>query len=447
MPSERIRVKLGDVIRIKHGFAFKGEHFVSEATPHVLVTPGNFAIGGGFQEAKPKFYRGPVPPEYVLQPGDLIVTMTDLSRTADTLGYGAVIPKDDRRTYLHNQRIGLVEVTQPNKVSKRWLHYLMRTQMYRSWVIGSASGSTVKHTSPSRICDYEFDLPGVHEQQEVADTLDTLEARIDLLRQTNATLESIAQALFKSWFIDFDPVRAKAEGREPEGMDAATAALFPAEFDESALGAIPKGWKVGCIGDLADVIDCLHSKKPDLLGEGRPYLQLNNIRDDGLLDAAELAYVSDADYAKWTSRIEVREGDCVITNVGRVGAVAQIPPSLLAAMGRNMTAIRLRSDHPYPTVLVELLLSPSMRAEIERRTDVGTILNALNVRSIPGLQFVLAPGDVLREAESALRPLRASMESNIERASNLARLRDTLLPRLISGKLRLPEAQKEIATI
>jgi len=316
--------------------------------------------------------------------------------------------------------------------------------MRKSELRTRASGSAQPILNKSAFGATEIELPSPRAQAAIVEVLGGLDDRIDLLRQTNTTLEAIAQALFKSWFIDFDPVRAKAEGREPEGMDAATAALFPAELEESALGLIPKGWTPGCIGDLADVIDCLHSKKPELVGEGRPYLQLNNIRNDGLLDASQLAFVCDADYTKWTSRIEVREGDCVITNVGRVGAVAQIPSGLLAAMGRNMTAIRLRSSKPFPTVLIELLLSSTMRAEIERRTDVGTILNALNVRSIPGLRFVLAPDDVLRAAECLLRPLRASMESNLERAAHLARVRDTLLPRLISGKLRVPDARTAV---
>jgi type I restriction enzyme S subunit len=301
-------------------------------------------------------------------------------------------------------------------------------------------GTLIPHFKKGDFDKLLLPIPPRSEQVAIGDLYFDISARIDLLARTNSTLESIAQALFKSWFIDFDPVRAKAEGREPEGMDAATAALFPDEFEKSALGLIPKGWKVGSVGDIAEVIDCLHSKKPTLQLEGKPYLQLNNIRDDGLLDVSSLAFISESDYVKWTARIEVREGDCVITNVGRVGAVSQVPPGLAAAMGRNMTAIRLRPAYSYPSVLIELLLSPSMRSEIDRRTDIGTILNALNVRSIPLLQFVLASHPVLRCAESVLRPIRAAMESNIDRASNLARIRDALLPRLIAGKLRLPEA-------
>ena len=98
---------LGSYIRVKHGFAFKGEYFIEDETPDVLVTPGNFAIGGGFRADKPKYYAGPVPNDYILQEGDLVVTMTDLSKAGDTLGYPALVPRMLGRRYLHNQRIGL----------------------------------------------------------------------------------------------------------------------------------------------------------------------------------------------------------------------------------------------------------------------------------------------------------------------------------------------------
>ena len=249
------------------------------------------------------------------------------------------------------------------------------------------------------------------------------------------------QALFKSWFVDFDPVHAKQQGLAPEGMDEATAALFPDSFEESELGLVPKGWRVGVLRDIANVIDCLHAKKPEIIIIGSPFLQLNNIRDDGLLDVSNLACISVTDYKKWISRIEVKSGDCVITNVGRVGAVSQIPSGFKAAMGRNMTAIRLRPEWPYPTYLIELLQSDWMMTEIENKTDTGTILNALNVKSIPSLRCVIAPHQIMRVFELISRPLRAAMEEKIDRTQTLSTLRDTLLPRLISGQLRLPEAK------
>lgn len=320
-------------------------------------------------------------------------------------------------------------------------YWTLRTPQYRAFCRDYATGTTNLGLAREDFLGFRLPVPS-HETLSLVELLEALETRIDLLSQTIVTLEAIAQALFKSWFVDFDPVRAKAEGRKPEGMDAATAALFPSEFEDSELGPIPKGWWISSLGGDAEIVDCLHSKKPDLLEEGFPYLQLNCIRRDGLLETSEAACISEADYTKWTSRIEAQAGDCVITNVGRVGAVAQIPQGFKAAIGRNMTAIRRRAGFP-PTFLLELLISDAMRREIELRTDAGTILSALNVKSIPQLRFTRAPNELLSRYEAVARPLREAMESNLTRATTLGTLRDTLLPRLISGKLRLPEAERE----
>ena len=344
-----------------------------------------------------------------------------------------------------------------------FLYYAITTSKFKNIHSNYNAGSVQGYTNIPTIKKLKLPLPPLNEQKKIAALLTSLDDRITLLREANTTLESIAQALFKSWFVDFDPVRAKMEGREPEGavqggtsdaggrmpgvtLDADTAALFPDSFEESELGLVPKGWRVANIGKIANIIDCLHAKKPALFDEGRPFLQLNNIRDDALLDISELAYISDSEYKKWTSRIEVANGDCVITNVGRVGAVAQIPNGFKAAMGRNMTAIRLLPEWPYPTYLVELLQSPWMKAEIATKMDFGTILNALNVKNIPLLRCVLAPHNLLQAFEDVARPLRYSMEENIGRIHTLSNLRDTLLPRLISGQLRLPEAEDLLET-
>ena len=326
-------------------------------------------------------------------------------------------------------------------ISPDWIALCLRSPLSQH-LLGSRANTTVQTTINLKdLRALPIPLPPEDERQTISEFVSAFEDRIALLRETNATLEAIAQALFKSWFVDFDPVRAKMEGRAPQGMDEATAALFPDGFEESALGLVPMGWRVGTVGEISQVIDCLHAKKPELLAVGRPFLQLSNIRDDALLDLSKLAFISQSDYIKWISRIEVQGGDCVITNVGRVGAVAQIPAGFRAAMGRNMSAIKLRSDWPYPTYMVELLQSSGMRTEIQQRTDVGTILDALNVRNIPVLRCVLAGKEVLTKFEVICRPLRAAMEANLQRENLLANVRDTLLPRLISGQLRLPEAE------
>lgn len=179
--------KLGDYISIKHGFAFKGEGIISEDNGVVLVTPGNFAIGGGFQENKCKYYRGEFPIEYVLSPGDLVVTMTDLSREIDTLGYSALIPRSSKKTYLHNQRIGLVTINS-DELDKHYLYWFMRTHNYQRTIAGGSSGTAIHHTSPSRICDVEVTFPDLENQKRIAGILDDLEEKIKANEDINDNL-------------------------------------------------------------------------------------------------------------------------------------------------------------------------------------------------------------------------------------------------------------------
>jgi len=191
------------------------------------------------------------------------------------------------------------------------------------------------------------------------------------------------------------------------------------------------------VGFVADVIDCLHSKKPERIDAGMPLLQLANIRDDGLIDMGDTYFIDGADYRKWVSRIEASPGDCVITNVGRVGAVAQMPAGQKAALGRNMTGVRCKPSFPFPTFLIECLLSQAMKDEIALKMDTGTILDALNVRNIPRLRFVRATRDVAHAFERVARPIRARMEMLLMESRSIAATRDALLPKLISGELRV----------
>lgn len=434
MPCEGVRMKLNELIRIKHGFAFKGEHFVDEPTAHVLVTPGNFAIGGGFQDAKPKFYRGPVPDEYVLKPGDLVVTMTDLSRGADTLGFAAVVPKGDGRIYLHNQRIGLVEVLQPKLLSKGWLHYLMRTSEYRSWVVGSASGSTVKHTSPSRICDFDIQLPDIRVQEEVAAVLDSLEARIALHRRSNVTLAFIAQAVFKSWFIDFEPVRAKAEGREPAGVEPATAALFPDRFNNSPLGSLPAGWRFGNLGEVCT--NPREQAKPGVMPADTPYIGLDHMpRRSIALDSAGTADGL-ASGKFWFERNDVLFGK-LRPYFHKVG--------LAPFRGVCSTDILvLRPTEPKWLGFVAMHASSDELISYTTQLSNGARMPRTSWHDVAAFKVAIPSDDIANAFNDLVSPLFQRIYANIATAKLLAELRDTLLPRLISGKLRLPGCQEEL---
>jgi len=172
--------RLETQIDIKHGYAFKGLYFREEPTDNILLTPGNFAIGGGFKSDKLKYYNGPVPEDFVLGAGDLIVTMTDLSKLGDTLGYPAIIPPLIGSRYLHNQRLGKIIFRSGATIGKFILFQVLCSESYRNYILGSASGSTVKHTSPGRIKQYEIVLPTkliIKKYEQLANSLqDRIEA-------------------------------------------------------------------------------------------------------------------------------------------------------------------------------------------------------------------------------------------------------------------------------
>ena len=201
--SEWKEYRLGDFLKVKHGYAFKGENIVTEETPNILVTPGNFNIGGGFKSDKFKYYKGDeFPKEYILTSGDIVVTMTDLSKDSDTLGYSAKIPFSTNHNYLHNQRIGLVQFINEN-VCKDFVYWLMRTREYQNYIVGSASGTSIMHTSPSRIEDYRCIIPSsLSEQESIASILTSIDNKINLLHLENETLEALGETLFCQWLIE-----------------------------------------------------------------------------------------------------------------------------------------------------------------------------------------------------------------------------------------------------
>ncbi|MGB3788208.1 MAG: restriction endonuclease subunit S [Phormidesmis sp.] len=185
---------LEDYISVKHGYAFKGKFISKDKSDQVLVTPGNFKIGGGFKMGKTKYYHdSDFPKGYILEKDDLVLTMTDLSKQGDTLGYPALIPARSGLTYLHNQRIG--KVIFDSSLSKYFLYFLMRTAQYQWYILGTASGTSVRHTSPTSICNYSFLMPSKSKMNEfdvvASSSLDKVSRNISAI----ATLEKLRDTL------------------------------------------------------------------------------------------------------------------------------------------------------------------------------------------------------------------------------------------------------------
>lgn len=147
--------ELSELIGVKHGYAYKGEFFSDEPTHDILLTPGNVAVGGGFKGDKLKFYSGPLLEDYIFIKGDMYITMTDLSKAGDTLGFPALVPSIDGLTFHHNQRLGKVEFKSIKQFGAEFIYRCLCSREYRSYIVASATGTTVKHTSPTKILKHK----------------------------------------------------------------------------------------------------------------------------------------------------------------------------------------------------------------------------------------------------------------------------------------------------
>ena len=177
--------KLGEFIRVKHGWAFKGEFFAESGSQSIL-TPGNFYEKGGFKcnDGRERFYTGTYPKEYLMKKGDLIVAMTE--QAAGLLGSTAIVPEDNR--YLHNQRIGLITCNE--KIDKLFAYYLFMTKTVREQIALSSSGTKVKHTSPERIYDVEVTIPSINKQKRIANVLWQIDKKIENNNAINDNLSA-----------------------------------------------------------------------------------------------------------------------------------------------------------------------------------------------------------------------------------------------------------------
>jgi type I restriction enzyme, S subunit len=281
-------------------------------------------------------------------------------------------------------------------------------------LLSVSSGSAQLVLNTNAVAKIKVPVPPPDEAYAIGTLSRHFDDRITLLRETNATLEAIAQALFKSWFVDFDPVRAKLEGRAPQGMDEATAALFPDGFEESALGLVPRGWRVGTLQDLL------------LLQRGFDLPSDQRMPGDYPIIAAS--------GPSGTHNVSMAKAPGVVT--GRSGVLGRVFLELDDYWPLNTTLWVKEFRGATPCYAYELLCLLDLKS-----FNAGSAVPTLNRNHVHGLRYLVPPYACVTAYESIAIQLHERVRLNDEQAQTLATLRDTLLPRLISGQLRLPELE------
>lgn len=316
------------------------------------------------------------------------------------------------------------------KADARFIYYVFSGPDKQTEILDNGIGSSVPGFNLGQLKRHEVLLPSLPEQMAIADFLELLDDRITLLRETNATLEAIAQALFKSWFVDFDPVRAKMEGRAPEGMDEATAALFPDALEESELGRVPKGWQVCALDEIATYLNGLALQKfPPTGVDDLPVIKIAQLRKGDTMGADMAGRNIKPDYV-------IQNGDVLFSWSGSLEV--EIWCGGEGALNQHLFKV---TSAKYPKWFYYLWTRHHLEHFRQVAASKATTMGHIQRAHLSGAKVVVPSASVLESANRVLQPVIDRIITTSLQAQTLATLRDTLLPRLISGQLRLPEAQ------
>ncbi len=351
--------------------------------------------------------------------GDLLY-----SREGTYFGIAAEVPENTRVCL--GQRMVLIRPDK-HRVDFRYLRYWLNSPIMASHIHGFRDGSVAERLNLPTIRGLPVLIPPLAEQKAIAHILGTLDDKIELNRKMNVTLEAMAQTLFKSWFVDFDPVRAKLDGRQPACMDAATADLFPSEFQESELGPIPKGWKLDV---LASAFNLTMGQSPpgttyNESEDGLPFYQGRT--DFGFRFPTRRIYCTDPTrYAK--------PGDTLVSVRAPVGDINMAHE--VCCIGRGIAAV----SHKEGAVSFTYYAMSNLSSEFARYEAEGTVFGSINKQNFEKLTFVNPSINVVKSYEKQARVIDGQI-SNLERQiRTLADLRDTLLPKLLSGEISVKHA-------
>ena len=411
------RSRLGDLLEIKHGYAFKGEFFSGEGE-FVLLTPGNFREEGGLKlkGEKEKYYTGEIPDDFVLRKGDLLIAMTDLTQNAPILGSPAFVPENGR--FLHNQRLGKVTNIRCDEVIPEFLFYLFNTATVRGQIKGSAAGATVRHTSPARMYDVSVEIPPLVLQRRIAGILSAYDDLIENNQRRIKILEEMARSLYREWFIHF---------RFP-GHDKVK--IVP-----SLLGPIPQGWNSVSIDDVCELVTDGSHSSPKSVDEGLPMASSKDMHDWGLnLDTCR--HISREDFDQLVRNgCKPQKNDVLITKDGanylkRIFVMREELELVLL----SSVAILRPNKRINPHLLTAILSAPENKDRLKNYVT-GAAIPRIILSDFKQFQIVLPSQEVQGAWAKIGEPITQLCWRLIEQTTNLRRTRDLLLPRLLTGQI------------
>jgi type I restriction enzyme S subunit len=406
---------LGCLMNLESGFAFKSSDWVEVGTPVIKirnVQDGYVDLSGCSFVSQQTAAKAS---EWFGQVGNTLIALTGA-------GVGEIGRIHDNQTGLINQRVGWVRAK--DSCDEDYIYYLLR--YFKNKIIDLATGSAQPNVSPRDILRISCRVPEKSQRVIVGSFLTVIDKKIEFNDLQTKTLENIAQAIFKSWFVDFDPVKAKMAGETPVGMNDATAALFPDSMEDSELGPIPKGWSKGLLRDLAQVSygAPFGSKSFNSVGDGVPLIRIRDLKTQSI--------------ATWTTEIHTKG---FLTEAGAllIGMDGEFNPTLWFGPDSwvNQRICRIEGKSSTNSMYLYFSLLPIMK-RIEHGSTGSTVIH-LGKTDLDAIEVLNPCEDILARYRDLTEPMLQALGNLAATNRVLIELRDSLLPRLISGELQIPE--------
>ena len=437
MAGEWRQTRLGDLVTLRGGLAYDGR-LISDCGD-ALVTMGCVARGERFNAAGLRRYAGNASDLHRLGAGDLVIATRDVTQNRELIGAPAIVPAGlPGRPILATN---MYRVINHSEVPTTFLYWLLRSPEYREHIVASAKGTTVVMITKDAVEDFRFRLPPLSEQRAIAHILDTLDDKIELNRRMSQTLEAMARALFKAWFVDFEPVRAKMEGRWQRGqslpgLPAHLYDLFPDRLADSELGEIPEGWEVVTLPEVIEV----NPSRPLRKGEVASYLDMVNMPTRGHAPDQ----VVDRPFGSGT---RFMNGDTLVARITPClenGKTAFVDFLEDGQIGWGSTEfIVLRPRPPLPEQFGYCLARSEAFREFAIQSMTGTSgRQRVQADSLRHFKLVRASDAVAEAFGRLIKPLFARSSEAVCESRTLVALRDALLPKLIRREIRVRDAER-----
>ena len=413
--SEWKEVRLGDIVTVKSGYAYKGK-YISNKGKNILLGMGCVSYNDKFLYSGARAYDEDCDERYCAKAGDIVLATRQQSDSLPILAMPAIIPDSlfDKKIIVGTN---LYLIKNDSDIDNHFLFWLLKTPNYVNYISSVKTGTTVRMVTKKDVENYTFNCPSKEERDTISNILWGIDAKIETNNKLNEKLEEMAQAIFKSWFVDFDPFKDKP-------------------FHETELGMIPERWEVVSLDELTSKFGTgLNPRKNFVLGHGNNYyVTIKNMNNNRIYLDDKCDKVDDEALLKINARSKLKKGDLLFSGIGTIGRVAMVNEE-----PKNWnTSESVFNMHPSELCTSEflyVLLLSDVFQKFVKMNALGAVQQGIRMASLKSYTIAIPEKKVMLSFCSIIKPIVDYIQSNNEENDRLASLRDTLLPRLMSGEL------------